>query len=52
VAVLEIITMALHPEKDITKILLSTPSYLVGNYEENGFLLSEWLEEMFATIDE
>ncbi len=32
--------MTLHPEKDITKILLSTPSYLVGEYEEEDILLS------------
>jgi hypothetical protein len=39
VAVLEKIMMTFHPEEDITKILLSTPSYLVGKYEED-FLLS------------
>jgi hypothetical protein len=32
--------MTLRPEKDITKILLSTSSYLVGEYEEENFLLS------------
>jgi hypothetical protein len=39
-AVLEKMTMTLNPEEDITKILLSTPSYLVGKYEEDNFLLS------------
>jgi len=38
--------MTLRPEKDITKILLSTPSYFVGNYEDNGFLLTRaWTKE-------
>jgi len=32
--------MSLRPEKNITKILLSTPSYLVGEYEEEDFLLT------------
>jgi hypothetical protein len=32
--------MTLKPEKNITKILLSTSSYLVGEYEEENFLLS------------
>lgn len=32
--------MTLRPEEDITKILLSTPSYLVGEYEEDDLLLS------------
>jgi hypothetical protein len=32
--------MTLRPKEDITKILLSTPSYLTGEYEEEDFLLS------------
>lgn len=32
--------MTLRPEEDITKILLSTPSYFVGEYEEEDFMLS------------
>ena len=32
--------MTLHPKEDITKILLSTPSYFTGEYEEENFLLS------------
>lgn len=32
--------MALHPEEDITKILLSTSSHFVGKYEEDDFILS------------
>ena len=33
-------TTSLRPEKTTTKILLSTPSYLVGNYEEEDFLIA------------
>lgn len=32
--------MTLHPNEDITKILLSTPSYFTGEYEKDDFLLS------------
>ena len=32
--------MALRPRECVTKILLSTPSYFVGGYEEEDFLLS------------
>ncbi len=32
--------MTLRPKEDITKILLSTPSYFVGEYEEEDLLLS------------
>ena len=32
--------MTLRPIEDITKILLSTPSYFTGEYEEDDFLLS------------
>jgi hypothetical protein len=32
--------MSLRPEENITKILLSTPSYLVGEYKNEVFLLS------------
>jgi len=33
-------TMPLGPEENITKILLSTPSHLVGQYGEEDFQLS------------
>jgi hypothetical protein len=47
--------MTLRPEEDITKILLSTPSYFVGDYEEDGLLLTHaWTREgslSYVTLD-
>jgi hypothetical protein len=39
-AILEEITMPLGPEENITKILLSTPSYFVGKYVDNDCMVS------------
>ena len=39
--------MTLRPKEDITKILLSTPSYLTGTYEEDDFLLSIAFDDNF-----
>ena len=47
--------MTMRPKEDVTKILLSTPSHLVGNYEEDEFLLTHaWTREQdlsYVTLD-
>ena len=39
--------MTLRPKEDVAKILLSTPSYLTGTYEEDDLLLSIAFDDDF-----